>query len=67
MEKEKRLKAKVRTDCLMCGWIKEGEVQGATEEEIAEEAHKFHKDCAATHTCCQGAPWRLEWGPIEIC
>ena len=34
---EKRLKAKVKTDCLMCGWIHEWEVKGDTEEEIAEE------------------------------
>jgi hypothetical protein len=39
---EKRLRVKVRTDCLMCGWIKEGTVEAATEEEIAAEARKFH-------------------------
>jgi uncharacterized Fe-S cluster-containing MiaB family protein len=39
---EKRLRVNVRTDCLMCGWIKEGTVEAATEEEIAAEAHKFH-------------------------
>ena len=66
MEKEKRLKAKVKTDCLMCGWIKEWEVRGDTEEEIAEEAHKSYKEHAATHRC-KDAAWRLEWGPVEIC
>jgi len=40
----KRLRAKARTDCLMCGWIKEGVVEAATEEDIAAEAHRFHKE-----------------------
>jgi hypothetical protein len=64
---EKRLKSKVRTDCLACGWVHEWEVKGDTEEEIADEAYKSYKEHKATHTRCKNAPWRLEWGPVEIC
>jgi len=45
----KRLGAKARTDCLMRGWIKEGTVEAATEEEIAAEAHKFHMEVGMYH------------------
>jgi predicted small metal-binding protein len=63
---EKRLKAKVTIECGGCGWTKEWEVRGDTEEEIAEEAHKSCREHLATHKREKNAPWRLQWGPVEF-
>jgi hypothetical protein len=65
---EKRARCQVRAECLQCGWVKEGVIEAATEEDLASEAHKFFKEECASHSCGngKGKQWRLQWGAVPL-